>query len=133
MNTILSRMPLIMICLIILILAAGCSDQGTNISTPKPQIANNAPPTSSPGQQTGGPLAPLVNLTVADVAKIKWLEGKYRGAFNQKPFFNRYQFNGTTLNVARFEDEAMTKQTESAVYELKDGMFANPGGEQRFA
>ena len=57
----------------------------------------------------------------------------YRGTGADKPFFNRYRLDGTTLKVQGFEDEAMTKQVQAADYELIDGMFANPSGDPRFA
>jgi hypothetical protein len=128
-------MSLFMICVAALAASFGCSGSGTNSPATGPQTANvnNTAPASSPGQQTAGALEPAKNLTAADVEKIKWLEGVYKGTFNDKPFYNRYRLEGTTLKVNRFEDEAMTKQTEFATYELKDGMFANPTGEPRFA
>ena len=118
-----------------LVFAAGaCSDQKTSVPAANTRSNTQAasPPAAPEAQRSGG-RAPAQNLTVADIAKIKWLEGSYRGTGADKPFFNRYRFNGTTLNVQGFEDEAMTKQNDSAVYELKDGMFANPGGDTRFA
>ena len=132
----LSRKLLIALCGVMLFAAVGCSDQEANTSpATKPLAVNTAPasPASSPSQQAGVPLTAAKDLTAADVEKIKWLEGTYKGTGGDKPFFNRYRFNGTTLNVTSFEDEAMTKQRESAVYELKDGMFANPSGDHRFA
>ena len=115
--------------------AAACSDKGTNAPPAKGQPGNAAgqPPQSSPGTKSGGSRTPAKNVTADDIAKIKWLEGNYRGLGADKPFFNRYRFAGTTLKVQSFEDEAMTKQNQAASYELIDGMFANPSGEHRFA
>jgi hypothetical protein len=125
-------------CAVVSFAAAGCSDKAANIPPANPSAVNTAPaapaaPASSPSQQAGVPLTAAKNLTAADVDKIKWLEGTYKGTAGDKQFFNRYRFNGTTLNVNSFDDPEMTKQRESAVYELKDGMFANPSGDHRFA
>lgn len=128
------RVPFILLCAFLTVVAAACSDQGTNrpVSTSKTTNSAAQPPQSSPGQ-SGGRRTPAQNVTAADIAKLKWLEGSYRGTGADKPFFNRYRFTGTTLNVQSFDDEAMTKQSMAAVYELNDGMFANPSGDQRFA
>jgi hypothetical protein len=115
--------------------AAACSEQ-TKAPENKAQTTQNTSPNTAP---TDAPKPPPVskkpanNITVADIAKIKWLEGSYRGTGAEKPFFNRYRFNGTTLNIESYDDEAMTKKVDSAVYELKDGMYANPSGKDRFA
>jgi len=129
------RMPFILLCVAMMFASAACSDQGTNTPPVKPQSANAAGQSSqsSPGSKPGGPRTAATNLTADDVAKIKWLVGSYRGLGAEKPFFNRYRLEGTTLKVQSFEDEAMTKQIQAANYELTDGMLANPSGDHRFA
>jgi hypothetical protein len=116
---------------LLLITAAACSSEQS-----KTNQANSTTPAAAPAAVPATGPAPAKagsSFTVADIAKIKWLEGSYRGTGGQKPFFNRYHFNGTTLNIESYNDEAMTKKVDSAVYELKDGMFANPSGKDRFA
>ena len=129
------RMPFILLCAAMIFAAAACSDTGTNAPPAKTQSANGLgqPAQLSPGAKSGGTRTAAKNLTAADVAKLKWLVGTYRGSGAEKPFFNRYRLEGTTLKVQGFEDEAMTQQTQAADYELMDGMFANPIGEHRFA
>ena len=128
-------MPFILLCAAMMFAAAACSDKGANAPPAKAQPGNavGQPPQSSPGAKSGGPRTPAKNLTADDIAKIKWLVGTYRGLGADKPFFNRYRLEGTTLKVQSFDDEAMTKQSQAADYELIDGMFANPSGEHRFA
>jgi hypothetical protein len=128
MNQLLLRSTFSVLCAIALSITASCSNQRAGLSAGNAQIANAAA-----DQRTGGPTTAAKNITGADIAKLKWLVGSYEGTGADKPFFNRYRFNGTTLYVDGFEDKAMTKQTQSAVYELKDGMFANPTGDVRFA
>jgi hypothetical protein len=129
------RMPFILLSAAIMFAAAACSDKGTNAPPTAAQNANGAgqQSQSSPAPRSGGSQTPAKNLTPADVAKLKWLVGNYRGSGAEKPFFNRYRLEGTTLKVQGFEDEAMTQQTQAADYELIDGMFANPSGDHRFA
>jgi len=131
------RMPFILLCAAMMFAAAACSDQGTNAPPAKTQTQSanglGQPAQLAPGAKSGGTRTPAKNLTADDVAKLKWLVGSYKGSGADKPFFNRYRLDGTTLKVQGFEDEAMTKQTQAADYELIDGMFANPSGDHRFA
>jgi hypothetical protein len=73
-------------------------------------------------------------LTSADIAKLKWLEGTWRGMDGEKPFFERYRFeNGTAMVVETLEDETLSKVTETSRFELKDGEFGHTEGKQRSA
>src|SRR6185503_4650765 len=67
------------------------------------------------------------NFTTADIAKLKWIEGTWRGSgVDQTPFFERYRFeNETTLAVDTFPDEKLDKVEDTARFELKDGQFGN--------
>jgi hypothetical protein len=80
---------------------------------------------SSPDVQTGTP-APK-KFTTADVAKLRWLEGTWRGSgVDQAPFFERYRFeNETTLAVDGFPDEKLEKVDDTSRFELKDGLFGS--------
>ena len=63
--------------------------------------------------------------TTADLQKLRWIEGSWRGTGDQqKPFFERYRFeNDSVLVVDSFEDETLKKLTETTRFELKDGEF----------
>lgn len=67
------------------------------------------------------------NLTAADIAKLKWLEGNWRGSgADQPPFFERYRFEGeTTLAVDSFPDEKLDRVEDTSRFELKNGQFGN--------
>jgi len=69
-------------------------------------------------------------ITVADLEKLKWIEGTWRGSGDaEKPFFERYRFeNGSTLAVDNFTDEKLTTIDDTTRFELKDGDFTNGGG-----
>ena len=72
-------------------------------------------------------------LTAADLQKLRWIEGSWRGTgVNQPPFFERYRFeNDTTLAIDHFEDQTLAKVTETSRYELKNGEFRNATGGNR--
>jgi hypothetical protein len=64
-------------------------------------------------------------LTAADLQKLRWIEGTWRGTGDAgKHFFERYRFEGdATLLVDSFEDETLAKVTDTTRFELKDGEF----------
>ena len=66
-------------------------------------------------------------LSAADLKKLRWIEGSWRGSgVDQAPFFERYRFeNDTTLAVDSFPDEKLDKVEDTSRYELKDGQFGN--------
>jgi hypothetical protein len=61
--------------------------------------------------------------TAADLQKLRWIEGTWRGTGAvDKPFFERYRFEGdSVLAVDGFADETLQKITETTRFELKDG------------
>lgn len=80
---------------------------------------------NSPDAQTA--VSPASNLTTADVAKLRWIEGTWRGSgVDQPPFFERYRLeNNTTLLVDSFPDEKLDKVEDTSRFELKDGKFGS--------
>jgi hypothetical protein len=80
----------------------------------------------SPEAQTNRPEAK--KFSTADVAKLRWIEGTWRGSgADQAPFFERYRFeNESTLAVDSFPDEKLEKVDETSRFELRDGRFGNP-------
>jgi hypothetical protein len=63
--------------------------------------------------------------TTADLNKLRWIEGTWRGTGDaQKPFFERYRFEkNSVLAVDGFVDETLRKINETTRFELKDGEF----------
>lgn len=80
------------------------------------------------GTQFQAPTAKKI--TTADLQKLRWIEGSWRGTgVNQPPFFERYRFESDTiLAVDHFEDETLAKVTKTSKYELKDGEFRDLDG-----
>ncbi len=70
-------------------------------------------------------------LTSADLQKLRWIEGSWRGSgVDQAPFFERYRFeNDTTLIVDGLEGDKVTDTTR---FELKDGEFGGGNEGSRY-
>jgi len=73
-------------------------------------------------------------LTAANLQKLRWIEGTWRGTGDvDKPFFERYRFEGdSTLLVDSFEDETLAKVTDTTRFELKDGEFGGGSEGSRY-
>lgn len=85
---------------------------------------------SSRGPLNQAPQTPVVKkFTAADLAKLKWIEGTWRGTGDiEKPFFERYRFeDASTLLVDSFPDDKVTVVENTTRFELKAGQFGNGG------
>jgi len=71
------------------------------------------------------PKIPPARMSAADLEKLRWIEGTWRGTGDaDKHFFERYRFeNATTLAVDSFDNEKLEKVTDTTLFELKDGEF----------
>ena len=109
-------------------LAAGCTrdgamepDRGAGVN--KVGDAPAAKPEATPAK----------GFTKADVAKLKWIEGTWRGMDGDKPFFERYRIEETAMVVEGFKDETLKEVTDTDRFELKDGEFGKGEGDKRSA
>jgi hypothetical protein len=69
---------------------------------------------------------PSRSLTTADLAKLKWLEGTWKGMDGDKPFFERYRFEGDSkMIVEGFANETLAAVSDTSVFELRDGEFGH--------
>ena len=70
-------------------------------------------------------------ITPADLAKLRWIEGAWRGTGGGvPPFFERYKFeNDSTLLTETMADESLSKVSDASRFELKDGHFGNSTGD----
>ena len=91
-----------------------CRDQ---ISAPS--AGSSAAPSATPSAGFGS----------ADLARMKWIEGDWKGTGEvEKPFYERYRIeDGKGLVVESFDDESFTKAGETTRYDLKDGQITNSG------
>lgn len=67
---------------------------------------------------TRGQAKPMpAKMTIADLEKLRWIEGTWRGTGGGvEPFFERYRFeNATTLAVDGFDNEKLQKVTDTAL------------------
>ncbi len=95
-------------------IVVGCSD------------AQVAKPDSQPAAQT----TPAKKFTAADVAKLKWIEGTWRGMDGDKPFYERYKVEETALVVESLKpDGSVDGQPDR--FELKNGEFGKDEGDRR--
>lgn len=104
--------------LVLVINFAGCARLRADYEVQKAAPANPTP---------GFSLAPVPKeIAAADLAKLRWIEGTWRGTGGGVPtFYERYKFeNDTTLTVESFEDETLNKVSDVSRFELKDGHFA---------
>ena len=74
---------------------------------------------------SGAALAQTQKFTTADLQKLRWIEGVWRGTGDaNKPFFERYRFEGdSVLAVDGFEDETLKRVNDTTRFELKNGEF----------
>ena len=75
---------------------------------------------------------PAKDLTEADVVKLKWLEGTWKGMDDDKPFYERYRFEGTSMVVESLKDEKLEIE-DADRFELVNGEFGKGEGEDRSA
>ena len=108
----------------LLVVTACSGGTGANNSA----TSNSAPVTSAPPAAT-----PSKAISTADVGKLKWIEGAWRGMDGEKPFYERYRFEGSTMVVETLADETLAKVEETSRFELKDGEFGSTQGERRSA
>lgn len=90
-------------------------------------------PSSTPAPAS--PTPPAKKFSTADLGKLRWIEGSWRGTGDvEAPFYERYHFeNDSTLVVDSFADEKFGKLSETSRFELKDGQFGNGGDGARWA
>jgi hypothetical protein len=68
--------------------------------------------------------------TSADIAKLKWIEGTWRGMDGDKPFYERYKIEETAMVVEGLNADG-TRDGEPGRFELKDGEFGKGEGDRR--
>jgi hypothetical protein len=75
---------------------------------------------------------PSRSFTAADVAKLKWIEGTWRGMDGDKPFFERYRIEETAMVVESLKEDS-SADGEPGRFELNGGEFGKGEGEKRSA
>jgi len=82
--------------------------------------------TATPAKASSPARTPI-QITKADLGKLRWIVGTWRGTGGDAPpFFERYQFeNESTLAVETFADETLTKVDDVSRFVLMDGNFGH--------
>ena len=75
---------------------------------------------------------PSKDFTPADVAKLKWIEGTWRGMDGDKPFFERYKIEENAM-IAEGLKEDGSASGDPTRFELKNGEFGEGEGDTRSA
>lgn len=113
--------PVVLLSLLLMMLLnlAGCARLKSHFA------AHNAGSTSAAPTTTPSPTPKLI--TPADLAKLRWIEGSWRGTGGGvPPFYERYKFeNDSTLVVESLADETLSKVNDVSRFELKDGKFGS--------
>ena len=73
---------------------------------------------------------PSKKFTAADVAKLKWIEGTWRGMDGDKPFYERYKIEETAMVVETLKADGSVNG-DAERFELKDGEFGKDEGNNR--
>lgn len=94
-------------------------------ATPGFIISCNKISSSNGPQAAPSPTVTAKPLTNADLRKLRWIEGSWRGTGDdQAPFYERYKFeNDSTLAVETLDGEKQDKVTDVTRFELKEGQF----------
>jgi hypothetical protein len=87
-------------------------------------VSSSATPETSPSRIPK-------QITTADLAKLRWIEGTWRGTGGGvPPFYERYKFeNDSTLLTETLADETLSKVSDESRFKLKDGHFGNSTGD----
>lgn len=75
---------------------------------------------------------PSNKFTAADIATLKWIEGTWRGMDGDKPFYERYKIEETSLVVEGLKADG-SLDGEPGRFELKYGEFGQGEGNKRSA
>ena len=93
---------------------------------------SNAQVANSDIQKPVAQPTPSNKFTAADIAKLKWIEGTWRGMDGDKPFYERYKVEETALVVEGLNADG-SPDGEPGRFELKNGEFGQGEGDKRSA
>ena len=101
--------------LVVSFFAASCGDAQVAKSDAQPPVTQSTP---------------SKKFTAADVAKLKWIEGTWRGMDGDKPFYERYKIEETAMVVESLKADGSVAGAPDR-FELKNGEFGKDDGDQR--
>jgi hypothetical protein len=74
---------------------------------------------------------PRNNITPADIAKLKWIEGTWRGMDGDTPFYERYRIEESAMVVEGLKDGDSSAVESTDRFELVNGEFGKTEGDKR--
>jgi hypothetical protein len=93
---------------------------------------SQAPASPAPETLTIQEVVPA-RLEPEDVAKLRWIEGSWRGTGDtDKPFYERYRVESDAIIVEGFEDEAFSESAGATRFELAEGEMGGGNGGWRW-
>ncbi len=119
---------LIIVSFVVIVGLCGCKSAATTSNAVRAEAtaATQVPPEIK--------VMPSKAFTAADLAKLKWIEGDWRGMNDDKPFYERYRFEGTTMVVEGFDDDTFSNPKAPERFELRDdGEFSHLSGNSKAA
>jgi hypothetical protein len=123
-----NTLKLFLVFMFISLIAAGCSS--STEAQKNDSATKNASPTSPAHAKPQA--TPSNKFTSADIAKLKWIEGTWRGMDGDKPFYERYRIEENALLVFSLKEDG-SADGDPGRFELKDGEFGKTEGDTRSA
>jgi hypothetical protein len=115
-----------LILVIVVATARACSSTG--------EAENNATRSGNQMSATSSEAKPAATpsrgFTSADIAKLKWIEGSWRGMDGDKPFYERYTVEEKAMLVEALKEDG-SSDGEPGRFELKNGEFGKGEGDKR--
>ena len=119
------RSPVLFLAVVVVVSGLGCAtgDEPKNTPAPNTASSNGAPyAAATPGK----------NFTTTDVAKLRWIEGAWRGMDGENPFYERYKVEENAMIVESLKEDG-SLDGEPGRFELTNGEFGKGEGDRRSA
>ena len=115
------------------VVSTACGGSGNVANGPAANSTNASNPNTAPGSsQARIQPAPSNKFTKDDVAKLKWIEGSWKGMDGESAFYERYKIEGDAMIVEELNADGSVKGAPGR-FELKDGEFGKGEGDLRSA
>ncbi len=116
------QLCIFLIITVIFVFASSCAQRGEQMNTTPTKTGVELTPVATPSNK----------FTPADVAKLKWIEGTWRGMDGDKPFYERYKIEEGAMVVEGLKEDG-SADGEPDRFELKNGEFGKGDGDKRSA
>ena len=115
------------------VLLASCGGNSGGVeNAPAANSAKFSNTANSTDSQTETVPSPSNRFSKDDIAKLKWIEGSWKGMDGENPFYERYKIEETAMVVEQLQEDG-TVDGEPGRFELKNGEFGKGEAEKRSA